>query len=130
MTTHPIKILVLPDSDPLNYMGIGFDRNSTKRDDYFNSPADNAFLNITDETEKASNTKQLLGATVAASSCPCGPLVLSTARFISSISRARLPKFSRSRMMRDWRVAPARSTMMLSSRRPARSGASRTGWHQ
>ena len=48
VSTHPIKILVLPNADPLYYMGIGFDRNSTKRGDYFNSPADNAFLNVTD----------------------------------------------------------------------------------
>lgn len=55
VTTHPIKILVLPDSDPLNYMGIGFDRNSTKPGDYFDSPADNAFLNVTDDNAHGSD---------------------------------------------------------------------------
>jgi hypothetical protein len=55
VTTHPIKILVLPNTDPLYYMGIGFDRNSTKRGDYFNSPADNAFLNVTDDVAHGSD---------------------------------------------------------------------------
>jgi hypothetical protein len=49
VTTHPVKVLVVPDSHPLDYMGVGFDRNSTASGDYFNSPADNAFLNLTDE---------------------------------------------------------------------------------
>ena len=48
VTTHPIRILVVPDNHPLNYMGVGFDRNSTSSGDYFDSPADNAFLNLTD----------------------------------------------------------------------------------
>ena len=55
VSTHPIKILVLPDSDPLNYMGIGFDRNSTKPGDYFDSPTDNAFLNVTDTNAHGSD---------------------------------------------------------------------------
>jgi len=48
VTTHPIKILVVPDTNPLHYLGIGFDRNSTEVGDYFDSPADNAFLNVND----------------------------------------------------------------------------------
>jgi hypothetical protein len=36
-------------------MRIGFDRNSTKRGDYFNSPADNAFLNVTDGNANGSD---------------------------------------------------------------------------
>ncbi|HUA36517.1 MAG TPA: hypothetical protein VMA09_23125 [Candidatus Binataceae bacterium] len=47
VSTHPIRILVVPDSHPLNYMGVGFDRNATTTGDYFDSPADNAFLNLT-----------------------------------------------------------------------------------
>jgi hypothetical protein len=48
VSSHPIKILVVPDSNPLNYLGVGFDRNSTAPNDYFNSPADNVLLNLSD----------------------------------------------------------------------------------
>ncbi len=48
VTTHPVRILVVPDSHPLNYLGVGYDRNTTTSGDYFDSPADNAFLNLTD----------------------------------------------------------------------------------
>jgi hypothetical protein len=70
VTTHPIKVLVLPDSDPLDYMGIGFDRNSTRRGDYFNSPADNAFLNVTDGNAHGSDVSA--GYTITPSSIMLG----------------------------------------------------------
>ena len=65
----------------------------------------------------------------------CCPAVrLRTPRMRSSgLTRrrcARSPKSWRSRMMRNWRVAPAWSTTTQSSKRPERSGESQTGWLQ
>jgi|SRR5208282_1204620 len=53
VTTHPVRILVVPDKHPLNYLGVGYDRNTTSSGDYFDSPADNAFLNLTDAASGA-----------------------------------------------------------------------------
>jgi hypothetical protein len=38
-----------PPAANLHYLGVGFDRNSTGSEDEFDSPADNAFLQLTDE---------------------------------------------------------------------------------
>lgn len=59
--THPIKVLAIDaagcapgypscmtPSPDLHYVGVGFDRNSTTGDDFFDSPANNAFLQLND----------------------------------------------------------------------------------
>ncbi len=63
--TNPIKVLAVnyaycapnaadcayptPSTDPqIHYLGVGFDRNNTTAGDYFDSPTDNAFLEVTD----------------------------------------------------------------------------------
>ncbi|HTW87205.1 MAG TPA: hypothetical protein VMD75_04290 [Candidatus Binataceae bacterium] len=63
--TNPIKVLAVnyaycapnaadcsyptPTTNPqIHYLGVGFDRNNTTDGDYFDSPADNAFLEVTD----------------------------------------------------------------------------------
>lgn len=63
VVTHPIRVLAIDDAycapgypkcdeDPptptLHYLGVGFDRNSTTAGDGFDSPADNAFLQLSD----------------------------------------------------------------------------------
>ncbi|HTR62753.1 MAG TPA: hypothetical protein VMH37_13675 [Candidatus Binataceae bacterium] len=46
--TNPIQVLVLdPNQSPLNYLGVGFDRNDPVQGDLFHTPAMNAFLNVT-----------------------------------------------------------------------------------
>jgi hypothetical protein len=42
------KGCVVPSNSKLHYLGVGFDRNSTGSGDLFNSPSENAFLELTD----------------------------------------------------------------------------------
>lgn len=66
--TNPIKVLAVnyaycapnaadcayptPTTNPqIHYLGVGFDRNNTTEGDYFDSPADNAFLEATDNND-------------------------------------------------------------------------------
>ena len=64
--TNPIMVLAVdqgfcapgypnctPPGTSIHYLGVGFDRNSTTAGDAFNSPADNAFLEMTDDSNGA-----------------------------------------------------------------------------
>jgi hypothetical protein len=43
-----LKKISCSEDSPIHYMGVGFDRNATAAGDLFDSPAENAFLHVTD----------------------------------------------------------------------------------
>jgi hypothetical protein len=108
--THPIMVLAIttayctgdnpkclanPPKPTLHYLGVGFDRNNNTAEDQFDSPADNAFLQLTDATD---GTDVSPGYVLTGSTLTLG--IASTSGF------ALAPLAANSSVPGDWNAAP------------------------